>query len=475
MKLTFAYSPCPNDTFMFEPIISGRIDTEGLRFEVSLADVEELNRSAFDERYDITKLSFNAFTSLTDRYQLLNSGSALGRNCGPLLISRSDMSDTEVSNARIAIPGKNTTANFLLSYAYPTIREKKELLFSDIEAAILDGSVDAGVIIHENRFTFQDRGLVKIRDLGEHWEATTGYPIPLGGIVTRRRFTEDLKKKIDRVIARSVAYALAHPESGTEYITCHAQEMEPSVMQSHINLYVNEYSANIGTEGRASVEHLLANHPQKSIGGYHTPIFVSQNSAAPETTFLTAGYWSSRYANEITGWDVGEITTPIKEYVDGLADKSIKILIPGAGNSHEAEYLYRQGFTNVHVCDFARAPLDNLKRRCPSFPTAHLIHGDFFELRESYDLILEQTFFCALDPSLRRRYVEKMQSLLSPDGSIVGVMFDTVFPFQGPPFGGTSVAYRKLFETHFSKISIEPCHNSIPPRLGSEVFIRIGK
>lgn len=474
MKLTFAYSPCPNDTFMFEPIVSGRIDTEGLRFDIHLADVEALNKSAFDDTYDITKLSFNAFTKLTNSYQLLNSGSALGRKCGPLLIAKEAKSSEELSKGKIAIPGKNTTANFLLSYAFPDIEDKSEMIFSEVESSVLEDKAEAGVIIHENRFTFQDKGLVQIKDLGEYWEEKTGFPIPLGGIVTRRRFTKELKEKIDRVIARSVAYALANPESGTEYITENAQEMDPDVMRSHIKLYVNEFSADIGKEGKAAVRHLFENHPLVKEGEYITPLFVPKSDEENNNDFLTENYWTSRYENQLSGWDVGHITPPIKEYVDSLTNKSITILIPGAGNAHEAEYLHNLGFTNVNVCDLSEMPLNNLKERCPSFPTEHLIQGNFFELEGSYDLIIEQTFFCAINPSLRETYAQKMKSLLNPDGKLVGVMFDADFPFDGPPFGGKANDYEVLFSKYFDSVDIQKCTSSISPRLGNEVFVKFG-
>ncbi len=474
MKLTFAYSPCPNDTFMFEPIVSGRIDTEGLKFEMHLADVEELNRCAIDDTYDITKLSFNAYTRLTNQYQLLNAGSALGRKCGPLLISKKSMNSEDVKNAKIAIPGQNTTANFLLSFAYPDLQNKSEMIFSEVEASILSGETDAGVIIHENRFTFQDRGLVQIKDLGEHWEEKTGYPIPLGGIVTRRRFTEDLKQKIDRVIARSVAYAQAHPESGNEYIRSHAQEMDIDVMKSHINLYVNDFSANIGSEGRAAINYLFDNHPLVERGNYKTPLFVPTENNDAANDFLTEDYWTSRYDNNMSGWDVGQITPPIEEFINTVDNKALAILIPGAGNAHEAEYLHKEGFTNVTVCDLSEKPLANFKKRCPAFPDSHLIHGDFFDLDTKFDLIIEQTFFCAIDPTLREKYARKMKSILNPNGQLVGLMFDVSFPFNGPPFGGNIEDYRALFSKYFDLVSMKKCTTSIAPRLGNEIFVKIG-
>lgn len=474
MKLTFAYSPCPNDTFMFEPIVSGRIDTEGLRFEIHLADVEELNKSAFDEVYDITKLSFNAYTNLTHQYQLLNAGSALGRKCGPLLISKKHMSEADIYKGNISIPGKNTTASFLLSYAYPDLNNKSEMLFSDIEPSVISGKTDAGVIIHENRFTFQDKGLIQIKDLGEYWEEKTGFPIPLGGIVTRRKFTQELQQKIDRVIARSVAYALANPDSGQDYISQHAQEMDPQVMKSHINLYVNKFSADIGEEGKAAVHHLFENHPNVQEGDYLTPLFVSKTTQDTATIFLSSDYWSSRYINGKSGWDVGHITPPIKEYADSITDKTISILIPGAGNAYEAEYLHQSGFTNITVLDISSEPLKNLQKRCPSFPSEKLILGNFFDYEGQFDLIIEQTFFCALDPKLREAYAKKMHQLLKPTGQIVGLMFGIEFPFQGPPFGGSEEEYYSLFSKHFNQISIEECTTSIAPRLGNELFVKIG-
>ncbi len=474
MKLSFAYSPCPNDTFMFEPIVSGRIDTEGLRFDIHLADVEELNKSAFDEKYDITKLSFNAYTKLTTQYQLLNSGSALGRKCGPLLISKKNMSNEDVRNGKIAIPGKNTTANFLLSFAYPELLNKSEMIFSEVEASVINEEADAGVIIHENRFTFQDKGLVQIKDLGEYWEEKTGFPIPLGGIVTRRRFTKELKQKIDRVIARSVAYAMSHPESGNEYIRSHAQEMDIVVMKSHINLYVNGFSANIGAEGQAAINHLFENHPLVEKGNYEKPLFVQKGDKESTNDLLTEEYWTSSYVNNMIGWDVGEITPPIKDFVDTIEDKTLAILIPGAGNGHEAEYLHNQGFTNVTVCDLSMKPLQNLKGRCPAFPDNHLIQGDFFEMENKFDLIIEQTFFCAIDPSLRESYAKKAKSILNTNGQIVGLMFDVIFPFNGPPFGGYMADYKILFSKYFENVNMEKCTTSIAPRFGKEIFVKIG-
>ena len=259
MKLTLAFSPCPNDCFMFDAIVNKRIDLEGLDFDVRLADVEALNKTAFAGEVDVTKLSYHAYAYCAGAYVLLDAGSALGRNCGPLLISKRLISKEEVASGalRIAIPGKYTTANFLLGLAFPAARDRTELLFSDIEGAVLDGRFDAGLIIHENRFTYAARGLEKIVDLGEFWEAETGAPIPLGGIVIRRSLPDAITQAVNRVVRRSVEYAFAHRTASLPFVREHAQEMSEEVMYRHIDLYVNEYSVDLGPEGRRAVELLF--------------------------------------------------------------------------------------------------------------------------------------------------------------------------------------------------------------------------
>ena len=259
MKLTLAFSPCPNDCFMFDAVVNGRIDLEGLEFDVRLADVEALNKAAFAREVDVSKLSYHAYAYCARDYVLLDAGSALGRNCGPLLISKRSISREEVASGalRIAIPGKYTTANFLLGLAFPGARDRSELLFSDIEAAVLDGRFDAGLIIHENRFTYAAKGLRKIVDLGEFWEGETGAPIPLGGIVVRRSLPEGVRQAINRVVRRSVEYAFAHRAASLPFVREHAQEMSEQVMYQHIDLYVNEYSVDLGPEGRRAVELLF--------------------------------------------------------------------------------------------------------------------------------------------------------------------------------------------------------------------------
>jgi 1,4-dihydroxy-6-naphthoate synthase len=259
MTLSLGFSPCPNDCFIFDAILNRRIDLEGLDFSVRLADVEALNRAAFGGEIDVTKLSYHAYAYCTGDYVLLDAGSALGRNCGPLLISKRQISNEEVAagTLKIAIPGKYTTANFLLGLAYPGARDKTELVFSAIEAALLNEDYDAGLIIHENRFTFEAKGLKKIIDLGEFWEHETGAPIPLGGIVINRSLPDGIKHAVNRVVRRSVEYAFAHRADSLPFVRAHAQEMSEDVMYRHIDLYVNDYSVDLGLEGRRAVELLF--------------------------------------------------------------------------------------------------------------------------------------------------------------------------------------------------------------------------
>lgn len=256
-KMTLGFSSCPNDTFIFEALINGRVGLD-IQFDVHMADVEELNQLALKGELDITKLSYNAYTYVADQYQLLNSGSALGRKCGPLLICRSD---TEVDPERmaeltVAIPGKYTTANLLLGHAFPEVENKEEYLFSEIEDAVLSGRVDAGVIIHENRFTYQEKGLRKIADLGDHWESKTGYMIPLGGIAIKRDLPLEQKIRIDEALKASTEFAWQNGPVVMPYVAQYAQEMSEDVMMQHIKLYVNEYTADLGEEGKAAVKFL---------------------------------------------------------------------------------------------------------------------------------------------------------------------------------------------------------------------------
>lgn len=265
MTLTLGFSTCPNDTFIFDAMVHGRIDTEGLEFSVNMADVEELNNLAFKGGIDITKLSYHAYASIVDSYILLNSGSALGYKNGPLLISRHKIYPDEVIDLKIAIPGANTTANLLLSIAFPNVKQKKEYLFSLIEEVVLSGEMDAGLIIHENRFTYQKKGLKKIMDLGEHWESLTGMPIPLGGIVVNRKLPIAIQQKVDRVMKRSVEFAFENPKISNPFVKQYAQAMEDSVLQSHIDLYVNEFTRDLGQMGRRAIHVLYDKSAEKGI------------------------------------------------------------------------------------------------------------------------------------------------------------------------------------------------------------------
>lgn len=256
MNLSLGFSPCPNDTFIFDALVNGAIDTGGLRFDTRLEDVETLNQWAVQGKLDITKLSFAAGLKVADKYELLNSGSALGRGCGPLLIAREAAPLETVKNMKIAIPGAFTTANLLFSIAFPDAAHKQVMLFSDIEQAVLSGEADAGVIIHENRFTYQQKGLVKLIDLGEFWETQTGQPIPLGGIFIKKDIAADVRAKVDRLIHESLRHAYTQYPSLSPYVKSHAQEMDENVMRQHIDLYVNEFSLDLGEKGKEAVEKL---------------------------------------------------------------------------------------------------------------------------------------------------------------------------------------------------------------------------
>ena len=265
MKLRLGFSPCPNDTYIFDALVHGRIDTEGLEFEVLLADVEDLNARAFRGDLEVTKLSYHAFGHLTDTYRLLPSGSALGHGVGPLLVTKKENFGGVNQDSSVAIPGRYTTANYLLGLAYPEAMDTHPVLFSDIERLVLDGTYDVGVLIHENRFTYAERGLRKIADLGTYWEQTTGLPIPLGGITVKRSLPRQVQQRVQRVVARSVQYAFDHPEESADYVAEHAQEMDAEVRRRHIALYVNDYTLALGEEGRAAVDYFLRDGRAKGV------------------------------------------------------------------------------------------------------------------------------------------------------------------------------------------------------------------
>jgi len=253
MKLTLGFSPCPNDTFIFDAMVNGLIDTRGITFDYVMEDVETLNLWAEQGKLDITKLSYNTFIHIVNEYALLHSGSALGEGVGPLLVSKTPIAQAKIDELKIAIPGHNTTANLLLSLAFPGAKNKTELVFSEIESAVLSGEYDAGLIIHEGRFTYQKKGLSKIIDLGDWWEQTTKAAIPLGGIVIRRSFDKELSATVDSIIKESLAYSWKRYPELSDFIRNNAQEMEEEVMRKHIQLYVNDYTTDLGAKGEKAI------------------------------------------------------------------------------------------------------------------------------------------------------------------------------------------------------------------------------
>jgi 1,4-dihydroxy-6-naphthoate synthase len=277
MTLTLGFSPCPNDTFIFDALVNKKIDTEGLDFDVRLEDVETLNQWAMQGQLDISKISYGVLPLVLDRYELLDAGGALGKGVGPLLIARRPISLDDISECSIAIPGQRTTAHLLFSLAFPAARHKEFMIFSGIEDAVLTGKVDCGVIIHENRFTYQHKGLTKLLDLGEFWEKETGAPIPLGGIVLRGGQDPVLAVKINTLIRKSLEYAFSHYPDLPDYVRDHAQEMDQQVMRQHIDLYVNNYSLSLGHDGEKAIQTLLQTYARlhaRQDGSPHRPLSI---------------------------------------------------------------------------------------------------------------------------------------------------------------------------------------------------------
>jgi 5,8-dihydroxy-2-naphthoate synthase len=257
MKLSIGFSPCPNDTFIFDALVNGKINTGGLTFDVVMEDVETLNRMALQEKLDITKISYGVLPRILPAYQVLEAGGALGMGVGPLLVTAEHSTPEMINDMTIALPGSNTTAHMLFSLAFPGAVKKKFMAFSEIEDAVLRGDAEAGVIIHENRFTYEAKGLYKVMDLGDYWERTTGNPIPLGGIVMNRRYEKSLMFRVNDLIRQSLEHSRnAYPDLSS-FIRDNAQEMEEDVMRKHIGLYVNDYSLNLGARGRAAVWQML--------------------------------------------------------------------------------------------------------------------------------------------------------------------------------------------------------------------------
>ncbi len=286
-KLSLYYSPCPNDTFMFDAMIHHKIDTEGLEFEVYYEDIEKLNQGALQGTPDMTKLSTKTISLVLDKYRILNSGAAIGFGVGPLLLAKEIVPNWKenIFNYKIGIPGVNTTANFLLDYAFPENIEpglpkkiKIEMVFYEIETALLNRKIDLGLVIHESRFTYEKRGLKKLLDLGSYWEEKTGLPIPLAGIVVRKTIPYPIQIRLDRVLKRSIEYAFTNPQSSLAYIRAHSQEMEDEVIQKHIHLYVNELSLDLGLQGRNAFLTLFKYFNSELI---REEIFLEKNPSKP--------------------------------------------------------------------------------------------------------------------------------------------------------------------------------------------------
>ena len=253
MKLKLYISPCPNDTFMFHALVHGLVDLEGLEFEVEYHDIEQLNSRAMAAEADVSKISCAVLPALKKHYALLDSGAALGRGNGPLLVKRKGFSG---ELRRVAVPGEYTTANALVSGLFPLIEERVPMLFSDIAEAVECGDYDGGVLIHEGRFVYERRNLELVADLGVEWERLTDLPLPLGGIVVRRELGADAKGRMERVLRRSIEYAFANPMASRDYVKAHARELEDDVIEKHIALFVNDFSLSLGNQGRQAISYL---------------------------------------------------------------------------------------------------------------------------------------------------------------------------------------------------------------------------
>lgn len=279
MRLTLGFSPCPNDTFIFDALVNGKIEAGGLTFDVVLEDVQTLNEWAKQGRLDVSKVSYGVLPDIIGEYGVLNSGGALGMGVGPLLIGKYEVRSTKyevddsLNNELIAIPGENTTAHFLFSQAFPQAKNKVFLRFDEIENWVLEGK-GLGVIIHENRFTYQQKGLYKWADLGQLWEQKTGLPIPLGGIVVKRSLPGEVHRQLNLAIQKSLDYAWKNYPALTDYVICHSQEMEEDVMRKHIELYVNDFSFDMQENGKLAILKMLESMGKKPYDSKQ--IFVSE-------------------------------------------------------------------------------------------------------------------------------------------------------------------------------------------------------
>ena len=258
MRLKLSISPCPNDTFMFHALVHGLVDCEGLEFDVEYHDIEELNRAAMAAEPDVSKISCAVLPALKRDYAMLDSGAALGRGNGPLLVKRKGF---QGELKRVAVPGKYTTANALVSGLFPLIDELSPVLFSEIAEAVERGDFDGGVLIHEGRFVYERRNLELVADLGVEWERMTDLPLPLGGIVVRRELGDDVRGRVERTLRRSIEYAFANPSASRDYVKAHARELEDDVIDKHIALFVNEFSLSLGAQGRHAIAYLTGEEP----------------------------------------------------------------------------------------------------------------------------------------------------------------------------------------------------------------------
>jgi 1,4-dihydroxy-6-naphthoate synthase len=260
-KLTLGYSPCPNDTFIFYALIHGKIDTDGLKFKEILLDVETLNQKALNAELDLTKISYHAFGHLREKYVLLRSGGALGKGCGPIVVTKDGYTMEVLRDKKIAIPGKLTTASLLLQLYDPSFANSSNLIimpFNEIMDAVANGDVDAGVIIHESRFTFVSYGLKRVIDLGQWWEKETGLPIPLGGILAKRELGRELILKVENLLRQSIEYSYNNRFEPMGYIKEHSQELSDGIIKDHINLYVNDFTIDVGEEGEKAIMELIS-------------------------------------------------------------------------------------------------------------------------------------------------------------------------------------------------------------------------
>ena len=261
--LDLGFSPCPNDTFIFDALVNHKIDTKGYTFNLHLEDVQTLNEWALQGKLPISKISYGVWPLVKNKYNLLNAGGALGKGVGPLLIYKEDLSRAtgngkpSQETMTVAVPGVNTTAHLLFSLAFPNVKNKKFLVFNEIEDAVLSGKVDAGVIIHENRFTYAQKGLSKWMDMGTYFEETFNAPIPLGGIIMSNDLPIHEIQLLDSLIRESVEYAFKNSYNTLpEFVKCHSQEMSEQVMRQHIDLYVNDFSIDMGSDGKKAIEQL---------------------------------------------------------------------------------------------------------------------------------------------------------------------------------------------------------------------------